>query len=257
MQDHYSQAALFFNSLTPVEQQRVIFAAIFELSHAIEGVQMAVLSNYAKVSQYLADKIAEGLGLTAPKAPEGWVHSNLKSGFLSMVEGPYVQKSPKSKTVAILAGDGYDSEQLDALLSQLKSAGVVAYVVGSRLGTLKGSTKVNRRWYVIRWLTLIQGTVKTDFALFTIKSVAFDGVFIVGGEASVRSLALMGEAVSFVNEAFRHCKPIGAAGNAIAFLQGKANFPPQIQFAENDKVMWSLLRHHLFTYLRAINNNHR
>eukprot|EP01112_Ceratiomyxa_fruticulosa_P019834 TRINITY_DN6587_c0_g1_i1.p1 TRINITY_DN6587_c0_g1~~TRINITY_DN6587_c0_g1_i1.p1 ORF type:complete len:701 (+),score=140.76 TRINITY_DN6587_c0_g1_i1:147-2249(+) len=220
--DHFSQGSLFFNSLTPVEQQRVIFAAVFELSHTDEAIQKKVLENFVRMSKYLSDHVAQGLGLEPPHPPHGWVYPDQKSKFLSMVDGPYVVKSPKSKKVAVLVSDGYNNNELDGLLKALKDVEAVPFIVGSHSGTVKGQHG---------------HSVKADFSLFTIKSTAFDAVFIVGGESSVKGISLLGESVAFINEAFKHCKPIGAIGPAVEFLQKKATFPPEIKFSDGNKVV--------------------
>ncbi len=54
--------------------------------------------------------------------------------------------------------------------------------------------------------------------LLTSASVMFDAVFVPGGKKSVEALKLQGDAVHFLNEAFRHYKPIGLTGDGIELL---------------------------------------
>jgi len=49
--------------------------------------------------------------------------------------------------------------------------------------------------------------------------VLFDAVYLPGGESSVKSLAGEVKAIEFVDEAYKHCKAIGATGAGIDFLQ--------------------------------------
>lgn len=46
----------------------------------------------------------------------------------------------------------------------------------------------------------------------------FDAVFVPGGQESVTALAAQGDARHFINEAFKHCKPIAAAGEGVRLL---------------------------------------
>jgi len=219
--DHYSQATLYFNSITPVEQEHVIYAAIFELSHVSEPIQKGVLEHFVRISHPLTLRVAEGLGISPPEVPHGWVYPEKKSASLSMVVGPYIVKTPASKKVALLVGDGYDSVHLHDLISELKKVGALPSVIGTHAGHIKGSKGES---------------VKADGSLFNSKSTPFDAVFVVGGEGSVASLSKYGESVAFVNEAFKYCKPIGASGEAVQFLEFKFHLPGIVYSHGNETV---------------------
>lgn len=49
-------------------------------------------------------------------------------------------------------------------------------------------------------------------------SVLFDAVYIPGGQASVDELKGSGDVKHFVNEAFRHAKPLGASGHGVELM---------------------------------------
>jgi catalase len=57
-----------------------------------------------------------------------------------------------------------------------------------------------------------------DFSLLTASSVLFDAVYVVGGRKCAATLAADPRALYFLNEAFKHCKSIGATGYATAVL---------------------------------------
>ena len=61
--------------------------------------------------------------------------------------------------------------------------------------------------------------LKVDFSFLTAASVLFDAVYIPGGEASVSALTGQQDALEFVQEAFKHCKTIAAAGDVKDFLR--------------------------------------
>ena len=50
-------------------------------------------------------------------------------------------------------------------------------------------------------------------------SVLYDGVYVPGGGKSINALTHQGYVIDFINEAYKHCKPIAASGEAVALLQ--------------------------------------
>src|SRR6188474_2340476 len=62
--DHYTQATLFFNSQTPVEQQHIINAFRFELSKVqTPAIRERMVSGLMNVATELAESVAFGLGI--------------------------------------------------------------------------------------------------------------------------------------------------------------------------------------------------
>ena len=72
-------------------------------------------------------------------------------------------------------------------------------------------------------------SIEVDKSYVTTASVLYDAVYIPGGKENVETLKMQGDAIHFVNEAFRHCKPLGATGEGVELL--KAANLPDIQFA--------------------------
>jgi catalase len=71
--DHFSQAAMFYRSLTPLEQAHIVEAFTFELGkcheQAVKERQLQVLAN---VDESLCAQVVAGLGLPAPQgSPPG------------------------------------------------------------------------------------------------------------------------------------------------------------------------------------------
>ena len=66
--DHFSQATMFYRSLSPIEQAHVAEAFTFELGKVYEqGIKERELQVLANVDTALCEQVAAGLGLTAPK----------------------------------------------------------------------------------------------------------------------------------------------------------------------------------------------
>jgi catalase len=62
-------------------------------------------------------------------------------------------------------------------------------------------------------------TMIADKTFITSGSIMYDAVFVPGGAESVATLKMQGDAIHFINEAFKHCKPIAALGEGVELLQ--------------------------------------
>jgi catalase len=195
--DHYTQAALFFNSLTMPEQDHIAQALVFELGKVSDvKIQKRMLEHVAKVDESLAVTIAGKLGLPAPKGQPATRAGKAKG--LSQEEGP--KDSIKSRKIAVLAADGVAAGDISRLVAGLKKEGATAEIVAPHLGDLKGGIKV-------------------DKSLTTTDSIMYDAVYIPGGKESVTTLLGDYEARHFVREAYDHGKAITASGEGAEILE--------------------------------------
>ena len=95
--DHYTQAALFYNSQTPVEQAHIVRAFRFELTKVqVPAIRERVVSQLVNVDADLAKQVADGLGIDVPKAQPAVRPRNMK---------PEVKVSPPLSLMA-RPGDG-------------------------------------------------------------------------------------------------------------------------------------------------------
>lgn len=197
-QEHYSQATLFYNSLTPYEKQHLINAVSFELDHVDESIVYEnAIPRFNEVDHELAKAIAEKIGAPAPSAPIRVNHGKKAKG-LSQLE--FVPSTPtiKSRRIAILVADGFDGTVVQGLRAAIKAAGALSFVIAPRRAQIKTSTGTM--------------TVQADHHFEGQRSTMFDAFFIAPGAQSVGTLAQDGRVVHWVREAFGHCKTIGAIG---------------------------------------------
>ena len=115
-----------------------------------------------------------------------------------------MEKSAKTRQVAILAADGVNSSQVMEMKEILKQAGVLPQVVSEFGGTIKGADGQE---------------IEVNQTFLTAASVMFDAVYVPGGK-SVEMLVNKDDAIEFVHEAFKHCKPIAAVGEGVELLKG-------------------------------------
>jgi catalase len=202
--DHYSQATLFWNSMSPPEKEHIVNAFSFELAKVktleIRERELSILAN---VDSGLTAQVAANLGLAVPKpAPKGGrAQTDGKrhvdaSPALSMANT--VKDTVKSREIAILAADGVDAAAVKAMEDALKRAGARSVVLAPKLGKL--------------------GSLEVDAPIVTMPSVVFDAVFVPGGSDAAQALAANGDAVHFVAEAYKHYKPIAVLDTAAELL---------------------------------------
>ncbi len=220
--DHYSQAALFFNSQSAPEQDHIVNALSFELGKVdSEVVRQRMLVHLSNINDDLAARVAENLGMDVPSV--GDLDQPLNLGFPADADPERYQPRPRhdmppspalsmantvktarTRQVAVLAADGVDGDDLDAVKQALMDAGAMAKVVAPRMGTIQ---------------TASGDEVKADESLLTTASVLFDAVYVPGGEDSVAALKKQGKALHFVNEAYMHAKAIAATGAGVDLLR--------------------------------------
>ncbi|ALM47886.1 hydroperoxidase [Flavobacterium psychrophilum] len=212
--DHFSQAALFFKSQTKVEQNHIISALRFELSKVeTVAIRERMLGLLSQVDENLADKVAEGLGLTVPAQPEKPMNHGIgadadpqkhepkpldnsyqPSDALSMLKNPTVTNTIETRQVAFLCADGVSETSLNTLKKALEAKGATAKIIGPHAGNIKTDTGKE---------------IKTDHTFFSSSSVLFDAIYIPKA-TNMSVLESNDNVIEFINDAYRHCKVIGA-----------------------------------------------
>ena len=131
--DHYSQATLFWESMSAPEQDHLVAAFSFELGKCLhEEVTDGVLANLANVSADLVARVAANLGTTAP---DGTPATNIEpSPALSLV--PSEPGPVAGRVIGIFAADGVDAAGLVAVRGPLERAGAVVVVIAAHGGTI-------------------------------------------------------------------------------------------------------------------------
>jgi catalase len=199
--DHYSQATLFWNSMTDVEREHIVAAYRFELGKVGDReVRARTVEQLARVDHDLATRVAAGVGVEAP-AKTGDNHGR-RSPALSQLDQPNL--SARGRKVAVLAADGADTIGIRTLLDQLDAADVVAEVLAPVDGDLAPGGDGD--------------PLPADRQLSTMSSVLYDAVVVACGPDSVERLRADGMAVHFVTEAFKHLKPVAAFGTGLDLL---------------------------------------
>ncbi|MGA5873330.1 catalase [Streptomyces cinereoruber] len=236
--DHFSQARLFWLSMTPVEREHIVAAYTFELGKCYEqAVKERQLLALANIDPELCAQVAAGLGLPAPEATQPLADVR-PSPALSQVGGEW---PADGRVVGIVTDGSTDADGVRALRRAVLDAGMVPLVVapaGGKLGD--GADAI---------------TVQRTFA--TTRSVEFDALVLAGtpapgadaqgardakaGEPGQGGAAVDPRLALLVSEAFRHAKAIGGWAGAESVLAA-ASVPtgaPGVILADNGEAVLS------------------
>jgi len=199
--DHYSQARQFYISQTPIEQQHIADALVFELSKVdAPEIRERMVAHLPNIDTALAQKVAEGLGLKAvPKAhtPAKAVVETMPSDALSILK-----KAPasfKGRKMGIVMTDGIDAGLLQALMKEVMAAGGIVELIAPKVGGVVAADG-----------TEIPAQQKINGA----PSVVYDAVVVLASKEGAAELAALHPARCFAADAFAHAKFIGLGGAA-------------------------------------------
>lgn len=200
--DHYTQATLFYESQTDVEQAHIVGGFRFELSKlTVPAIRERMLASLVNVSPELALDVADGLGIPVPAAmPRALAVPNAPevtaSAALSLTAFPG-DGGIRTRKVALLAAHGVVGASLLAVQAALQAAGAATVIVASRLGAIETSDGER---------------VEATGSFENSPPVLFDAVVLPDGEVGVNSLLCQAQAVDFVALQFRHGKTLLALG---------------------------------------------
>lgn len=259
--DHFSQAKLFYASQSDYEKLHIQNAFLFELGKVqLEEIRERMVGLIAKVDRDLAQNVADGLGIDSVTEPEFPLNHSFpadgdpndfqpvmtessieSSNALSMQHT--VKDLAISRKVAVLITNGFDESSYKETKKALMDAGAKFVLVSSRLGMISDS-KGNQ--------------VKVDETFKTTSSVLFDAVYVPGGSESNYSLPQNSEALEFIEQAYKHCKPLAFSGNGLEVFHAsrlglamrdtdgsEANFPKLGLFVDTapDKFVSAIAQH--------------
>jgi catalase len=242
--DFYSQAKLFWNSQTEIEKLHIVKALRFELGHVQTlDIRMRTVLLLAQVDHDLAHRVAEGLGMSIPAlngtqlnlgVPADANPADYQSGpakptvnssaALSMAADSPAnadKKDIKTRQIAILATDGADVAAIGELMKTLMNAGAQTAIVATHLGTIKGKDGQE---------------IMANWTFQNTSSALFDAVYVAGGARSVQMLKQDMDAVRFVHDAFKHCKPLAASAEGADLLKAAA-YPGTMDIIGADGVL--------------------
>ena len=222
--DHYTQATLFFDSQTPVEQAHIAAAFRFELSKlTVPALRERMVSSLRNVSEDLARQVAGGLGISLmpPAMPRALAKPSkpevTRSAALSLMARPG-DGSIAGRKIALLIAPGVVADSLTKLHAALLAKGAVPRWVAPRLGAI---------------VTAEGGELQADASLENEPGFLFDALVLPDGVEAVKALARDAHTMEFIRDQYRHCKGILVFGASKALL-GQAGVAEQLPGGASD-----------------------
>ncbi|WP_445677995.1 catalase [Psychrobacillus sp. FSL K6-1415] len=213
--DHFSQARLFWNSMSPPEKQHIIDAFSFEVGKVnSRDVRQQVVDMFVQVDQAMANTIADNLGVNRPTGEQSQVTAS--SPALSQAN---TIKVPQTLKVAVLIGNGFNLPEVEMTIKTLRRYGVDYTIVSEKFGVIRSSEGQK---------------VRVNETFLTTAPVLFDSLYVVGGKANNQA-KLYSDIAYFIDEAYKHYKPIGIATSGVPFFNASnAKAGPGIEFASSN-----------------------
>ncbi len=204
--DHYSQARMFYRSQSEIEQAHLASALVFELSK-VETVRVreAMVGQLRHIDEKLAQRVADGLGLTAmpPAPPAAMPPQDLPlSPATALI--PRMKETLDGRCVGILVADGSSAKSIAALKRAIEGAGATVKIVAPKVG---GAVLDDGKH------------LPADGQLQGMPSPLFDAVASVLAPPVGAQLASEAAAVDWFRDAFGHLKAIAACQGSQPIVQ--------------------------------------
>ncbi|MFD4878623.1 catalase [Streptomyces sp. NPDC058420] len=214
--DHFSQARLFWLSMSPTEREHIVAAYTFELGKCWEqAIKERALKVLANIDPDLCAHVAAGLGLPAPEA--SIVPAVVEpSPALSQLGGDW---PVAGRVIGIVTTGADDLDGVRDVRRAVLDAGMVPLVIAPAGGVLDQDGD--------------PVTVQRTFA--TARSTEFDALLVAGAPAPAADAygardakadddvavvtAIDPRLLLMVTEAYRHGKAIGAWGEGVGALE--------------------------------------
>ena len=201
--DHFSQAIAFYNSLSKVEQEHIINAFSFELSKVKrEEIRQNAVDMFANVDEDMAKEIAENVGAKKPNAERGFDPAGVKptkeASSVKLTEFSQENTIFKPDTLKVgIYSDNDDDFDFKSLVEKIKDNKAKAEIIQGDLRDTKDGQMVKHRYE-------------------TIHPVLEDALIVVVPEKPSKEFKKnVGE---FVEETYKHYKPIWVIGNSDGIL---------------------------------------
>lgn len=214
--DYFTQAKMFYKSMSGPEKGHILDAFQFELGKVEDKtIRQRMVYMIANVDEELAKQVARGIGVSGPDDPSQ-VREVAKDALPRVKARKSVDVSPalsqenlkgesiKGRKVAILIHDGFDYDAVMRVKSMLTEKRAMAETVSMFQGMIKGSNGQE---------------LEAEKSHVTSASIMYDAVFIPGC-TNIEEMKKQGDVIHFIHEAYKHCKPIAATGQALELLEG-------------------------------------
>ncbi|SMP67213.1 catalase [Neorhodopirellula lusitana] len=194
--DHYTQARLFWKSMTEPEQRHIVGGFSFELGKCQETkIRTRMLGHLNNIAPELSSQVADCLGMKGmadkikPAVPVGDPEPSLPLSQYAVAP-----KSIAGKKIGLLTTNGVDAGLLGAIQKTVQAEGAKLEIIAPKIGPMETSEGQE---------------VTPDHFLAGAPSPLFDAVIIAPAPSAVESLLAEAAAIDWIRTAFAHLKAIG------------------------------------------------
>ncbi|KAL7920191.1 catalase-like domain-containing protein [Trichoderma austrokoningii] len=226
--EHFSQAQLFFNSLSQIEKAHLMAAFSFELDHCDEPiVYERLVKRLADIDIGLAQSVGKMVGGPVPET-KGRPNHGKKAKGLSQMD--YLPDEPKiaSRRIGIIIADGYDPIAFNAMYGAAKGAKAIPLVISTHRSPTFADGESEQGKGIV-----------ADHHLEGQRSTMFDAIFVPGGKKAIETLSSNGRALHYIREAFGHLKPIGATGEGVLLVEKALQLPERVVMSSDHEAVES------------------
>lgn len=196
--DYFSQARLYYRSLTTHEQKHIVDAYTFELSKVKRPYirEREVQEILANIDFELAQQVGKNLGIEVTHVNDNFKQSSVeKSEQLSMQS--FLPNDIKGRKIAVLVHDKVNAETLRTIISWSVNENVIVHLLTPTLEPVKA----------------VNGEVITSDGMQKAEpSIIYDAVIIADGD-NLSTILDDGVTKHYLLEAYKHLKPVVFLGD--------------------------------------------
>jgi catalase len=210
--DHYSQARLFFRSMSEPEQRHIVSALAFELGKVeTMNIRTRMLGHLAIIDPSLQQQVEAALGMPG-KADA--IEPAVKPRPLELSPSLSLIKKAvptlKGRKIGVLLADGFDKGILAEIKKLASNEKAKVALVTPKVGGAEDD---------------LGKLTPGDMSLSAGPSIFFDAVAVLGNEKAIQALCKEAAAIDWVRDAFGHLKTIGFSSGAKPLID-KAGINP-------------------------------
>lgn len=209
--DHFSQTAMFYNSMSDVEKKHIIEAFSFELGNVkSKDIRQQVIEMFGHVNIDMMTQVAKNIGAEPPTGEQ--VTYDKVSPALSQMN---TIMKPDTLKIGILITEGFDGKALEGMMKALKDAKVQTVVISSRLSPVP---------------TESGGEVEPKATFSTMDPVVLDGIYVnIGKDATDMEKK---ETMKYIQETYMHFKPLAVTSAGAELLKPAMKGQPGVLIEE-------------------------
>lgn len=211
--DHFSQAAMFYNSMSQTEKMHITDAFKFELSKVKDiSVKQQVVDMFGNVNTELMNEVADFIGVNRPTTTA----SNYSKTSPALSQANTIMK-PDTLKVGCIICNGYNSEEFNAVMQALNNAKTMPAVISNTLLPVKG----------------LGGDEQIPkYTMLTTDPVLMDAIYVIGGENL--DTKYITDVKRYINETYMHYKPILVCKSLENLLNPNMINQPGVTIYENN-----------------------